>query len=114
MLFVVFTALGVGLATIIGAILGFLIKKESHKLNDALLAFAGGVMLSASIISLIIPSIDENNKLSIITTSIGVIFGALFISVVDRLVPHLHKLSGIDIEKHPDKTIGLNKILLFV
>ncbi len=56
---ILFTALGVGGATIIGALLGFIIKKPSHKFNDIILSFAAGVMLSAAVIGLIIPSIDE-------------------------------------------------------
>lgn len=114
MLNVLFTALGVGGATVLGALIGLLFKKESHKLNDALLAFAGGVMLCAAVVGLIIPSINEGDKLSIVITILGVIFGAVFISVIDRLVPHLHRLSGVDLEKHPDKTASINKILLFV
>ena len=114
MLNVLFTALGVGGATVLGALIGLLFKKESHKLNDALLAFAGGVMLCAAVVGLIIPSINEGDKLSIVITLLGIIFGAVFISVIDRLVPHLHRLSGVDLEKHPDKTASINKILLFV
>ncbi len=114
MLNVLFTALGVGGATVLGALIGLLFKKESHKLNDALLAFAGGVMLCAAVVGLIIPSINEGDKLSIVITILGIIFGAVFISVIDRLVPHLHRLSGVDLEKHPDKTASINKILLFV
>ena len=114
MLVVLLTALGVGFATVLGAIIGFLIKKESHKLNDALLAFAGGVMLSAAITSLIIPSVDVNNKSSIIIATLGVFTGALFISVIDKLVPHLHKLSGVELQCGKANESHLNKILLFV
>lgn len=115
MLVVVLTALGVGLATVIGALIGFLIKKESHKLNDALLAFAGGVMLSAAIVSLIIPSYNPSDKTSIIITALGVFCGAFFISFIDRVVPHLHKLSGVDLNcGNAEKNAHLNKILLFV
>ena len=42
---VLLTALGVGGATIIGAIIGFLFKKQSHKFSDIVLSFAAGVML---------------------------------------------------------------------
>ena len=114
MLVVLLTALGVGFATILGSIIGFFIKKESHKLNDALLAFAGGVMLSAAIISLIIPSVDPSNKTSIIISALGVACGSLFISVIDKIVPHLHKLSGINLENKIEERMHVNKILLFV
>ena len=60
---VLLTALGVGGATIIGALLGFLIKKPSHKLNDIILSFAAGVMLAAAVIGLILPSIESGENL---------------------------------------------------
>lgn len=111
---VLLTALGVGGASIIGALLGFLIKNPSHKVNDIVLSFAAGVMLCASIIGLIIPSLSYGGKYSILITIIGVFVGAICINLVDKLVPHLHKLTGVDIERHPDKTAQLNKVLLFV
>ena len=46
---VLLTALGVGGATAIGALLGFLIKKPSHKMNDLILSFAAGGMLAAAV-----------------------------------------------------------------
>ena len=51
------TALGVGGATVLGAILGFLIKNIPHRYNDALLGFASGIMLAASFSGLITPSL---------------------------------------------------------
>ena len=45
------TALGVGGATICGAILGFIFKNISHRFSDIVLGFAAGVMLAAAIIS---------------------------------------------------------------
>ena len=61
---VILTALGVGGATVIGALLGFLIKKPSHKLQDIILSFAAGVMLAAAVVGLIMPSLeDSENKL---------------------------------------------------
>ena len=52
-------ALGVGGATIIGALIGFAFKKISHKFSDIILSFAAGVMLAAAVLGLIIPSIEE-------------------------------------------------------
>ncbi len=108
------TALGVGGATIIGALLGFIIKNPSQKFNDIILSFAAGVMLAAAIIGLILPSLDENNYFSIIITLVGIFLGALCINLIDKLVPHLHRISGTDIENHPDKTNQLSKVLLFI
>ena len=108
------TALGVGGATIIGALLGFIIKKPSQKFNDIILSFAAGVMLAAAIIGLILPSLDSNNYFSIIITLIGIFLGAVCINLIDKLVPHLHRISGNDIENHPDNKHQLSKVLLFI
>ncbi len=108
------TALGVGGATIIGSLLGFIIKKPSHKFNDIIISFAAGVMLAAAVIGLILPSIDKNNYFSIIISIVGILCGAICLNLIDLLVPHLHKISGIDQEDHPEKNKQLNKVVLFV
>ncbi|MBO5287521.1 MAG: ZIP family metal transporter [Clostridia bacterium] len=109
---VLLTALGVGGATIIGAALGFIFKKISHRFSDIVLSFAAGVMLSAAIIGLILPSIDYGGEYGIVITIAGVFVGALSLNLIDKLVPHLHKLAGVDIEEH--KETNLSKVLLFV
>ena len=111
---VLLTALGVGGATVIGAILGFVFKKTSHKFNDIVLSFAAGVMLAAAVFGLVLESLEYGGKFSIIVTVIGVFCGAVCVNLIDKLVPHLHKLTGVDQEKHPSKTEQLNKVLLFV
>ena len=49
---VLLTALGVGGATVIGAAIGFIFKKLSHRFSDIVLAFAAGVMLAAAVLGL--------------------------------------------------------------
>lgn len=115
MTIVALTALGVGGASVIGALIGFLFKTSSHKLSDFILSFAAGVMLCAAIVGLILPSLEyANNDFAIIITVLGVFCGALCVNLLDKTLPHLHKLTGVDIEKHPEKTAALNKVLLFV
>ncbi len=111
---VLLTALGVGGATIIGALIGFLFKKTSHKFNDIILSFAAGVMLAASVIGLILPSMEFGGKSAVIVTIIGVFAGALCVNLIDKIVPHLHKLTGTDQEDHPEANSQLDKVLLFV
>ncbi len=111
---VILTALGVGGATVIGALLGFLFKKPSHKFNDIVLSFAAGVMLAAAVIGLVLPSLEYGGKFSILVTVAGLFCGALCLNLIDKLVPHLHKMTGLDQETHPDQTAQLNKVLLFV
>lgn len=114
MLPVVLTALGVGGATIVGAIIGFAFKNISHRFSDIVLSFAAGVMLAASVVGLVLPSLDYGGKYALLTTVAGVFCGALCVNVLDRIVPHLHKLTGVDTETHPENQERLGKILLFV
>ncbi len=109
---VLLTALGVGGATVIGAIIGFAFKNISHKFSDIVLSFAGGVMLSASVFGLILPSVDYGGKYGLVITILGVFAGAVCLNLIDKLVPHLHKLAGADPESHKDTK--LSRVLLFV
>lgn len=106
------TALGVGGATIIGAIIGFVFKSVTHKFSDIVLSFAAGVMLSAAVFGLILPSVEYGGKWGLLITVVGIFVGAVCLNLIDKLVPHMHKLMGVDQEKHNNS--NLNKILLFV
>ena len=109
---VLLTALGVGGATVIGALIGFAFKNISHKFSDIVLSFAAGVMLSAAVIGLILPSLEYGGKFGLLITVAGVFTGAIALNFIDKLVPHLHKLAGEDIEDH--RSTNLSKVLLFV
>ena len=105
------TALGVGGATVFGVLLGFLFQKIPHKFNDAILGFAAGIMLAAAVLGLIVPSMEEGN---IWITAIGILCGALFLNLADKLTPHLHHITGVDQETHSDTQKNINKVMLFV
>ena len=109
---VLLTALGVGGATVIGALIGFIFKNISHKFSDVVLSFAAGVMLAAAVFGLVIPSLEYGGKYAILITVAGIFAGAMALNLIDKLVPHLHKLAGEDIEDH--KSSNLGKVLLFV
>ena len=109
---VLLTALGVGGATVIGALIGFLFKKTTHRFSDIVLAFAAGVMLAAAVFGLVIPSLEYGGKYSLLITIAGIFAGALCLNVIDKIVPHLHKMAGADIESH--QNTNLSKVLLFV
>ena len=111
---VLLTALGVGGATVIGSVLGFIFKKISHKFSDFVLAFAAGVMLCAAIVGLVLPSLKYGSSMPLLVTVIGILSGAVFLNILDKLVPHLHRMAGVDQETHPDHAKKLNKVLLFV
>ncbi len=113
LLLVSITSLGVGGATVIGSVIGFLFKKISHKFSDIVLSFAAGVMLAAAVIGLILPSLEYGGDFGILITVAGVFAGAIALNLIDKLVPHLHRIAGADIEGHNNnKDIG--KVLLFV
>lgn len=109
---VLLTALGVGGATMVGSLLGFAFKRISHKFSDIVLSFAAGVMLAAAVLGLIIPSLEYGGKFGVLITVAGIFVGAVCLNLIDKLVPHLHKLVGSDTEAHPNA--NLNKVLLFV
>jgi len=111
---VLLTALGVGGATIFGSVIGFLFKKISHRFSDIVLSFAAGVMLSAAVLGLILPSVEYGGGgwTAVLVTVAGIFAGALCLNLIDKLVPHLHRLVGADGESHPDAR--LSKVLLFV
>ena len=75
----------------------FMKKGLSDKVGRALTGFAAGVMVAASIWSLIIPAIEQSSnmgKLSFVPAFVGIWLGMLFLLMLDRLVPHIHAKSG--------------------
>jgi len=107
---VLITALGVGGATVAGAVIGFIFKDISAKFSNTVLAFAGGVMLLASINSLILPSLEYENKFSLIICITGIFLGAILIFLLDKLVPHITKITDKDTSSEKKR----NKVILFV
>ncbi|MBO5239175.1 MAG: ZIP family metal transporter [Lachnospiraceae bacterium] len=110
---VAMTALGIGGATVIGALIGFIFQKIPHKWNDAIMGFAAGVMLAAAIIGLILPAAEMVGKSGIWVVGLGLLTGAVFLNLMDKVTPHLHHISGVDEEEHKNNH-DLNKVLLFV
>ena len=82
------------LGTTLGAACVFFMKGEMNQnLQRALMGFAAGVMIAASIRSLIIPAMDQSEhmgKLAFLPAFIGVWIGILFLLLLDRVIPHLH------------------------
>ncbi len=105
---VLITALAIGSATVFGGVIGLIFKNVSHKFSDTVLGFAAGVMLSAAVLGLIIPSLE--NSRSPIMTIAGIFAGAAFLNIIDRFVPHLHGTG----EKDEHGVRRTHKVLLFV
>jgi zinc transporter, ZIP family len=82
------------LLTALGASVVFFFKSINRAVFDTLLGFTGGVMVAASVWSLLIPSIQEAEKISPafpwLPVAIGFLTGGLFIFILDKFTPHLH------------------------
>ncbi len=79
--------------TAIGATGVFFMKEINHRLLDAMLGFAAGVMIAASYWSLLAPSIalsDELGFIKWVPPAIGFLAGGGFLALLDRLLPHVH------------------------
>lgn len=91
------------LGTTLGSGMVFLMKNKINiKIEKLLLGFASGVMIAASVWSLLIPSIDmakTQNVIDWIPATIGFLLGIVFLLILDSIIPHLHL--------HTDKPEGL-------
>ena len=81
------SAAGLCGATIIGSVLGFLIKGLSHKWNDTILGYCAGIMLAAATLGLIVPAFEQGEQWWLVVA--GVMAGAFFLNVLDLVTPHL-------------------------
>ncbi|MGN0846962.1 MAG: ZIP family metal transporter [Kiritimatiellia bacterium] len=105
--------LSVGGSTVLGVFGGLLVRRIPHRFNDAVLGYAAGVMLAAAVLGLLAPAFEASGACGLALALGGTLAGAAFISVLDRIVPHLHHLVGLDTEEHrTNRSIG--KTLLFV
>jgi len=82
------------IGTTLGSAMVFFMKnKINNKVEKLLLGFASGVMIAASIWSLLIPSIDmakEQNVIPWVPAAVGFLLGIIFLLVLDSVIPHLH------------------------
>jgi len=102
------------LGTVLGASCVYLLKdKLNNRLEKFLLGFASGVMIAASIWSLLIPAIDlakESMQISWLPASIGFLLGVAFLLILDYLIPHLHKDS--EIQEGPKSNLKKTTMLI--
>jgi len=102
------------LGTTAGAGMVFFMKKEmGQSLQKALLGFASGVMIAASVWSLLIPAIEmseESGRIPWIPAVVGFLVGIFFLLLLDSLIPHLH----VNADKPEGKQSKLGKSLMLV
>ena len=84
------TAIGVGGATAIGAVIGFFVGNIPEKGRNTIMGFAAGMMLAAASIGLIVPAVDRVGLSGIWQVILGMICGALFLYGMDVMLPHTH------------------------
>ena len=86
------------LGTTLGAAMVFLMKnKINNKIEKLLLGFASGVMIAASIWSLLIPAMEMSEaqgKIAWVPATIGFLLGITFLLVLDSVIPHMHLKSN--------------------
>lgn len=101
------------IGTTLGGACVFLLKKEMNaNLQKALLGFASGVMLAASVWSLLIPAMNMSSHLdnfAFMPAVVGFLLGIVFLLVIDRVVPHLHLDNS---EEGPKSNLGKSTMLM--
>lgn len=82
------------LGTLLGSSVVFFVKDELKKnVQKLLLGFASGVMVAASVWSLVVPSISQSQSLgrfAFVPAAVGIVLGMAFLYILDMVVPHLH------------------------
>ena len=108
------------IGTTLGSGMVYLLKNRmDQKLEKALLGFASGVMVAASVWSLLIPSIDmaaEQGKIAFIPATVGLLFGMLFLLILDSVIPHIHinenEPEGIKVDRLKKTTMMIFAVTL--
>ena len=101
------------LGTCLGSAMVFLLRKEiNEKLKKILLGFASGVMIAASIWSLLLPALEMSTgygRFKFLPALVGFLSGGLFLVLIDKLIPHIHKGSGAEegMKNHLNKSTKL-------
>lgn len=87
------------IGTMLGSACVFLVKDIINEiLEKSLLGFASGVMVAASVWSLIIPAIEmskDMGRLAFLPAAIGIALGVIFLLIMDRIIPHMHALQKV-------------------
>jgi len=96
MIWVMLAAGGIALATVMGSVIGYFFRNISQKSYDAVIAFSAGVMLCAAVFGLIEPSVEYAGRYGLPVIVAGIVSGALFLSLIDKLTPGMNNIIGVD------------------
>lgn len=114
----VVATLGGALATGIGAYTVFFVRRTSTLVQDVLLGIGAGIMLAASIFSLLLPALEKASVLlgrgwpSVSLVGVGLFCGGIFLWALDRSVPHAHVVTGYEGPNPQEQRV--RRIWLFV
>ena len=101
------------IGTTLGSACVFLLKKEMNAgLQKALLGFASGVMLAASVWSLLIPAMNMSahmDKFAFLPAVVGFLLGIAFLLLIDRVIPHMHLDKSAE---GPKSSLGKSAMLM--
>ena len=95
MTYVLITAAGIALCSLVGAVIGFLFENIPPAVEDALSGAAAGIMLCAAILGLVVPSVEFSGAQALWLTPLGIFCGAFFLSGINIVGSRLS--GGIDI-----------------
>ncbi len=109
-------SLGAGLATGVGAVGVFFIRRLSDWLEDVMLSFAAGIMLAATFFSLLLPALDHGESqfggrvIAVSVVTAGLLLGAVALQLVHRFAPHEHFING----REGPEAASVARIWLFI
>ncbi len=103
----VLTALGVGGATVLGAVFGFILKGFTEKYGSLIMFFASGVMLASAVCGLILPSLELGGSFAPLITIPAIFAGALILDSMERILPSEPEISD-------DENAKRRSVLMFV
>lgn len=89
MTYVLITAAGIALCSLVGAVIGFLFENIPPAVEDALSGAAAGIMLCAAILGLVVPSVEFSGARALWLTPLGIFCGAFFLSGINIVGPRL-------------------------
>jgi len=94
--YVLITAGGIALCSLVGAVIGFLFEDIPDTVEDAVSGCAAGIMLCAAILGLIVPSMEFSGSAAWWLPAVGIFTGAAFLSLISRAGPRLAESLGMD------------------
>ena len=93
--------------TIMGAAIVFFFREVDDKVMNPTLGFSAGIMLSASIFSLIIPALEMNKNYNYFIVSLGIVLGVLFIYIGEKIYDYIEKKEKLEVNNNRKRSFLL-------